>query len=107
MIHAIFVIGARMILELKFNERAIADAVKQKEHFEEVRKEAATDVYSLLKERDVETVKTVNEIMAEILKAHGIKPIGRVDRRYIELFFRVADIKRGGERCFVLMEKRL
>ena len=105
MIHAIFVIGARMILELKFNERAIADAVKQKEHFEEVRKEAATDVYSLLKERDVETVKTVNEIMAEILKAHGIKPIGRVDRRYIELFFRVADMKRGGERCFVLMEK--
>ena len=105
MVHAIFVIGARKILELKFNERAILDAVKQKEHFDEVRIRVAADVYSLLNERDVETVKTINETMAEILKVHGIKPIGRVDRRYIELFFRVVDLKRNGERCFVLMEK--
>lgn len=107
MVHAIYTIGVREVTRLNFNERAIVEAVKHKEHFDEVRMRVAADVYSLLKERDVETVKAVNEIMAEILKAHGIKPIGRVDRRYIELFFRIADLKRGGERCFVLMEKQV
>ena len=107
MVHAIYTIGAREVMRLNYNERAIVEAVKHKEHFDEVRMRAAADVYSLLNERDVETVKTINETMTEILKVHGIKPIGRVDRRYIELFFRVVDIKRGGERCFVLMEKRL
>ena len=107
MVHAIYTIGAREVMRLNYNERAIVEAVKHKEHFDEVRMRAAADVYSLLNERDVETVKTINETMTEILKVHAIKPIGRVDRRYIELFFRVADMKRGGERCFVLMEKRL
>ena len=107
MVHAIYTIGAREVMRLNYNERAIVEAVKHKEHFDDVRMRAAADVYSLLNERDVETVKTINETMTEILKVHGIKPIGRVDRRYIELFFRVADMKRGGERCFVLMEKRL
>lgn len=107
MVHAIFAIGAREIVKLKFNERAIAEAVKQKEYFHEVKVKAAADVYSLFNERDVEKVKDINDTMAEILKVHDIKPLGRVDRRYIELFFRVTDLKRNGERHFVLLERRM
>lgn len=107
MVHAIYVLSPSEITELKYNERTIADAVKQKEHFHKVKIKAAADVYSLLDERDVEKVKDINDTMADILKAHDIKPLGRVDRRYIELFFRVADLKRNGERHFILMEKRM
>ena len=44
MAHAIYTIGVREIVNLKFNERAIAEAVKQREHFNEVSKKAASDV---------------------------------------------------------------
>lgn len=107
MVHAIYVIGSREIVSLKYNERAISEAVKQKEHFNDVRKKLSNDVYGLMKAGEVEKVSTINSVIEELLAAHQIKPIGRIDRRYIGLFFRIADTKREGERCFVLMEKRL
>ena len=106
MVHAIYTIGVREIVNLKFNERAIAEAVKQREHFNEVRKKAASDVYALMREGEVETVKNINDTMKMILDTHGITPIGRVDRRYIDLFFVVEDVKRNGERCFLLKMSR-
>ena len=106
MVHAIYTIGVREIINLKFNERAIAEAVKQREHFNEVRKKAASDAYALMREGEVETVKNINDTMKMILDTHGITPIGRVDRRYIDLFFVVEDVKRNGERCFLLKRSR-
>jgi hypothetical protein len=106
MIHAIYIIGAREIANLKYNERAIAEAIKQREHFNEVRKKAASDVYSLMTVGNIETVKNINDTMKMILDTHHIKPIGRVDKRYVELFFVIEDVKRQGDRCFVLKRRR-
>ena len=106
MVHAIYVIGVRAIRELKYNERAIAEAVKKTEHFAEVRKTIADDVYGLMSVGDVEKVDTINSLMVELLSTHHISPIGRVDRRYIELFFKIEDIKQRGERYFKLLAKR-
>ena len=106
MIHAIYIIGAREIANLKYNERAIAEAIKQREHFNEVRKKAASDVYSLMTVGNIETVKNINDTMKMILDTHHIKPIGRVDKRYVELFFVVEDLKRQGDRCFILKRRR-
>lgn len=106
MVHAIYTIGVREIVNLKFNERTIAEAVKQSEHFNEVRKRAASDVYALMREGEVETVKNINDTMKMILDDLCITPIGRVDRRYIALFFAVEDVKRNGERCFLLKRRR-
>ena len=106
MTHAIYIIGAREIANLKYNERAIAEAIKQREHFNEVRKKAASDVYSLMTVGNIETVKNINDTMKMILDTHHIKPIGRVDKRYVELFFVVEDVKRQGDRCFNLKRRR-
>lgn len=106
MIHAIYIIGAREIANLKYNERAIAEAIKQREHFNEVRKKAASDVYSLMTVGNIETVKNINDTMKMILDTHHIKPIGRVDKRYVELFFVIEDVKRQGDRCFALKRRR-
>ena len=106
MIHAIYIIGAREIANLKYNERAISEAIKQREHFNEVRKKAASDVYSLMTVGNIETVKNINDTMKMILDTHHIKPIGRVDKRYVELFFVVEDVKRQGDRCFALKRRR-
>ncbi len=106
MIHAIYIIGARAIIDLKYNERAIAEAVKKTEHFAEVRKTLADDVYGLMSVGDIEKVETINSVMAELLEIHRITPIGRVDRRYIELFFKIEDVKQRGERHFKLLAKR-
>jgi hypothetical protein len=106
MTHAIYIIGAREIVNLKYNERAIAEAIKQREHFNEVREKAASDVYALMQEGEVETTKNINDTMKMILDSHGITPIGRVDRRYIEMFFVVENIKRNGDRCFLLKRSK-
>ena len=59
-----------------------------------------------MREGEVETVKNINDTMKMILDDHGITTIGRVDRRYIDLFFAVEDVKRNGERCFLLKRSR-
>lgn len=106
MVHAIMVLGAREIIGLRFNDNAIAEAVTRTEHFNEVKAQLKDDAWNLFDVGMVEKVKIINELMSEMLKAHHIEPIGRVDRRYIELFFRVIDLKHNGDRCFRLMEKR-
>lgn len=106
MVHAIYTIGVHAITTLKYNERTILDAVKKKEHFTKVRKKLSEDVYGLLNVGDIEKVDTVNSVMAELLETHRITPIGRVDRRYIVLFFKIEDVKQRGERYFKLLAKR-
>lgn len=107
MVHAIQVIGSKRIEVLKYNDRQIIDDVKKTEHFSLVRKELKDSVYELYAEGMTEKVDEVNAMMKILLEDKKITPIGRVDRRYTELFFEIEDSKIKGARYFQFIRKRL
>ena len=107
MVHAIQVIGSKRIEVLKYNDRQIIDDVKKTEHFSLVRKELKDSVYELYAEGMIEKVDEVNAMMKILLEDKKITPIGRVDRRYTELFFEIEDSKIKGARYFQFIRKRL
>lgn len=107
MVHAIRVIGPKRIEILKYNDRQIVDDVKKTEHFSLVRKELKESVYELYAEGMTEKVDEVNAMMKILLEEREITPIGRVDRRYVELFFEIEDSKIKGIRHFRFIRRKL
>lgn len=107
MVHAIRVIGPKRIEILKYNDRQIVDDVKKTEHFSLVRKELKESVYELYAEGMTEKVDEVNAMMKILLEEREITPIGRVDRRYVELFFEIEDSKIKGIRHFRFIRRTL
>ena len=64
-------------------------------------------VYELYTEGMTEKVDEINTMMKVLLEENRIVPIGRVDRRYIELFFNIEDAKIKGVRYFKFIHRKL
>ncbi|MBO5188535.1 MAG: hypothetical protein J6B59_04500 [Alistipes sp.] len=105
-IHSCFLISAKEIERLNYKESAIKKAVQQKEHLLRVKSELWDDVHRIFQQGKVETVAQINSTMKKLLDQHSIEPYGRVDKRYIELFFKIREGKRKGARCIQLLNKR-
>lgn len=105
-IHSCFLISAKEIERLNYKESAIKKAVQQKEHLLRVKSELWDDVHRIFQQGEVETVAQINSTMKKLLDQHSIEPYGRVDKRYIELFFKIREGKRKGARCIQLLNKR-
>ena len=106
-VHAYFVIGLAEIEALRYNERKILDRVQKLE----VAKQLAcanirAEIYGRFKEGDTEPVEVVNNFMAEIIEKHHIELSGRIDRRYISLYFEIEDCKQNGARAFRFVRKK-
>lgn len=105
-IHSCFLISAKEIERLNYKESAIKKAVQQKEHLLRVKSELWDDVHRIFQQGRVETVAQINSTMKKLLDQHAIEPYRRVDKRYIELFFKIREGKRKGARCIQLLNKR-